>query len=241
MKTWESIFQDVPWVDKEFFKKENFDLYDLLKLDGHISDTGAYDVKLWNDLISKIKEYASLNSDSKILEVGCGAGALLWCLKDFNIYGIDRSEKLLGVAKKVMKNGEFHIADASTIPFEDSYFDVVLSHSCFYYFSDKKYMFDVIVEIARILKKGGRLILTDLLDKSKEEEFKNLRIAKLGKKEYDRLYGGKKNKNLEHLYVTKKYMNELLNESFENIFFTSGDRRGEESDDYKFNVFCKKK
>ena len=22
-KTWESIFQDVPWVDKEFFKKEH--------------------------------------------------------------------------------------------------------------------------------------------------------------------------------------------------------------------------
>ena len=102
-------------------------------------------------------------------------------------------------------------------------------------------MSDVIREIIRVLKNDGKLILTDLLDKSKEEEFKNLRIAKLGKKEYDRLYGGEKNKNLEHLYVTKKYMNELLNEFFENIFFTSGDRRGEESDDYKFNVFCKKK
>ena len=145
MKTWESIFQDVSWVDKEFFKKENFDLYDLLKLDGHISDTGAYDIKMWNQLISEIKEYASLNSTSKILEVGCGAGALLWCLKEFNIYGIDRSEKLLGVAKKVMENVEFHLTEASTIPFEDSYFDVVLSHSCFYYFSNKKYMSDVIV------------------------------------------------------------------------------------------------
>ena len=102
-------------------------------------------------------------------------------------------------------------------------------------------MYDVIVEIARILKKGGRLILTDLLDESKKEEFKNLRIAKLGKENYDRLYGGEENKNLKHLYVTKKYMNELLNESFENVFFTSGDRRDGENKDYKFNLFCRKK
>jgi ubiquinone/menaquinone biosynthesis C-methylase UbiE len=241
MKTWESIFQEVPWVDKEFFKKENFDLYDLLKLNGHISDTGAYNVKMWNDLISEIKKYASLNRTSKILEIGCGAGALLWYLKEFNIYGIDRSEKLLGIAKKVMKNGEFHITEATTIPFEDSYFDVVLSHSCFHFFPDKNYMSDVIVEVIRTLKKGGRLILTDLLDKSKEQEFKNTRITKLGKKEYDRLYGGEKNKNLKHLYVTKKYMNELLNESFDNIFFTKACRRGGENDDYKFNLFCRRK
>ena len=240
-KTWKSIFQNVPWVDKEFFNKENFDLYDLLKLNGHISDTGAYNVKMWNDLISEIKEYASLNKTSKILEIGCGSGALLWSLKEFNIYGIDRSEKLLGVAKKVLKNGEFHLTSAHTLPFEDSYFDVVLSHSCFHFFPDKKYMSDVIIEIKRVLRKDGKLILTDLLDKSKEQEFKNTRIAKLGKKEYDRLYGGEENKNLKHLYVTKKYMNELLNESFDNIFFTTACRRGDENDDYKFNLFCRKK
>jgi ubiquinone/menaquinone biosynthesis C-methylase UbiE len=192
-------------------------------------------------LISEIKKYVFLNSDSKILEVGCGAGALLWCLKEFNIYGIDRSEKLLDIAKKAMKNGEFHLTEAHVLPFEDSYFDGVLSHSCFHFFPDKKYMSDVIIEIKRVLRKDGKLILTDLLDESKKQKFKNARINKLGNENYDKLYGGEENKNLKHLYVTKKYMNELLNESFENIFFTSGDRRGEESDDYKFNVFCKKK
>lgn len=240
-KTWESIFQNVPWVDKEYLKKENFDLYDLIKLNGHISATGAYDVKMWNELISEIKKYACLNSDSKILEVGCGAGALLWCLKEFNIYGIDRSEKLLDIAKKAMKNGEFHLTEAHALPFEDSYFDVILSHSCFHFFPDKKYMSDVIIEIERILKKGGRLILTDLFDKSKEQEFKNTRMVKLGKKEYDKLYRGEENKNLKHLYVTKKYMNELLNKSFDNILFTNAHRRGDETDDYKFNLFCTRK
>ena len=154
------------------------------------------------------------------------------------IYRVLRNKYPIDV---VLKNGEFHLTSAHTLPFEDSYFDVVLSHSCFHFFPDKKYMSDVITEIIRVLKKDGKLILTDLLDKSKEQEFKNTRIAKLGKKEYDRLYGGKKNKNLKHLYVTKKYMNELLKESFDDILITNAHRRGEETDDYKFNLFCRKK
>ena len=36
-------------------------------------------------------------------------------------------------------------------------------------------------------------------------------------------------------------MNELLNESFDNILFTNAHRRGDETDDYKFNLFCTRK
>jgi hypothetical protein len=102
-------------------------------------------------------------------------------------------------------------------------------------------MSDVIIEIKRVLRKDGKLILTDLLDESKKQKFKNARINKLGNENYDKLYGGEENKNLKHLYVTKKYMNELLKESFDDILITNAHRRGEETDDYKFNLFCRKK
>ena len=36
-------------------------------------------------------------------------------------------------------------------------------------------------------------------------------------------------------------MNELLNESFDDILIINAHRRGEETDDYKFNLFCRKK
>ena len=176
-KTWKSIYQDVPWAKKEFFKKENFDMVDLLMLDGHISDTGSYDIEKWNNLIDEIKDYSLLDRFSNVLEIGCGAGAVLSCLDYCKIHGIDTSKKLLSVANKVLKNGKFHVSEALKIPYGDLYFDLVLSCSTFQYFPDIGYMTKVIFEIERVLKNGGKLVLLDLLDSDKEGKYKEYQIA----------------------------------------------------------------
>ena len=240
-KTWKSIYQDVPWAKKEFFKKENFDMVDLLMLDGHISDTGSYDIEKWNNLIDEIKDYSLLDRFSNVLEIGCGAGAVLSCLDYCKIHGIDTSKKLLSVANKVLKNGKFHVSEALKIPYGDLYFDLVLSCSTFQYFPDIGYMTKVIFEIERVLKNGGKLVLLDLCDSDKEGKYKEYQIAKLGIKKYNELYGGEINKNLKHLHISKEYIKNLLKDSFNNLTFTKSSRRGDENDDFRFNLFGTKK
>ncbi len=240
-KTWKSIYQDVPWVKKEFFKKENFDMMDLLMLDGHINDTGSYDIEKWNNLIDEIKDYSLLDRFSNVLEIGCGAGAVLSCLDYCKIHGIDTSKKLLSVANKVLKNGKFHVSEASKIPYSDLYFDLVLSCSTFQYFPDIGYMTKVIFEIERVLKNGGKLVLLDLCDSDKEGKYKEYQITKLGRKKYNELYSGEINKNLKHLHISKEYIKNLLKDSFNNLTFTKASRRGDENDDFRFNLFGTKK
>ena len=66
----------------------------------------------------------------KILDVGCGTGAdlELYHRAGCHIHGVDLSPAMLEVARrKFSESAEFHLCDAAGMPFEDGYFDLVLS------------------------------------------------------------------------------------------------------------------
>lgn len=87
-----------------------------------------------------IKE-AGAGKAAKVLEIGCGTGNytrfLLEKFNDANIIAIDKSKKMIEIAKKKLngKNLEFIVADAEDIELEEK-FDLITSNAAFQWFKD---------------------------------------------------------------------------------------------------------
>lgn len=105
----------------------------------------------------------ALRPRERLLDVGCGSGALLQHLRatrpGAQTLGIDVSREMLGVARRRLGAGApLAQADVASLPFANTFFDVVASVSSLHYWAKPERAFD---EITRTLKPGGRVILTD--------------------------------------------------------------------------------
>lgn len=103
-----------------------------------------------------------VRNDDKVLDVGCGNGRLLELLKDKTIdyTGIDVSEKLIGLAKKKYPKNNFIVADNLNLPFSDESFDKVFSVAVLHTIPSKELRRKALLELKRVLKPKGFLILT---------------------------------------------------------------------------------
>ena len=72
-----------------------------------------------------------------------------------NIYGLDTSEELLKIAEKKLSEVKLKVGLFENIPFEDNYFDAVLSK---YAIMTSANMEPVFKEIHRVLKPGGMMM-----------------------------------------------------------------------------------
>jgi demethylmenaquinone methyltransferase/2-methoxy-6-polyprenyl-1,4-benzoquinol methylase len=113
-------------------------------------------------------ECAGVNPGEKILDVCTGTGDLAIRFarsdKSCEITGIDFSEKMLQLARdKIEKkglNGKIKLlqGDALHLPFEDESFDIVSIGFGLRNLTDRK---GGILEMARILRKGGRILILE--------------------------------------------------------------------------------
>ena len=97
----------------------------------------------------------------RILDVGCGTGALLKRLCDKrNIIacGIDADENMIAAAVRQCPDYDIRQAKSEQIPFDDGYFDVLTACMAYHHFSDKP---GFSREAARVLKPGGILCIAD--------------------------------------------------------------------------------
>jgi ubiquinone/menaquinone biosynthesis C-methylase UbiE len=105
----------------------------------------------------------TLNPADRLLDIGCGTGAFLYALSrkspTVRLTGIDASREMLAVAsERVGSCAELKQGWAEQIPFADDSFDVVVSSSVFHYIRDPT---AALAEILRVLRSGGRLVITD--------------------------------------------------------------------------------
>ena len=123
--------------------------------------------KFWDFYIvpsySKTLARVDLQKGSKILDLGCGTGALLKILEDrfpsSELTGIDLTEEMLAVAKqKLSDNVELLLGSASNLPFDSESFDWVIMSNVIGHLSDKK---TTLKEAHRVLKNPGKIVITD--------------------------------------------------------------------------------
>ena len=102
-----------------------------------------------------IKDY-SLNKESKILDIGCGKGFLIFelskLLKSKNIYGCDISKYAIKNSKKEVKKNIFYHDARKKFKFKTSEFDFVFSNTTLHNFKLPD-LFNSLKEIERIAKK----------------------------------------------------------------------------------------
>lgn len=102
-----------------------------------------------------------IDKDRYVLDVGCGAGATpSYLAKKYgcSVVGVDVSPKMIEWAKERAKREgvenrvELRVGDAQNLPFEQSYFDVVINESVLTFIEDKQ---RAVSEYARVLKPEG--------------------------------------------------------------------------------------
>jgi len=117
----------------------------------------------------RLIERAGLRPGLRVLDVACGSGALarhLAAVHACRVNAIDTSDMALAWGEALARAAgladriDFSWGDLHRLPFENCTFDVYWAQECFLHASSKHMALE---EASRVLKPGGRLVLTDLV------------------------------------------------------------------------------
>jgi arsenite methyltransferase len=121
------------------------------------------------ELTARVAEIGGIGQNHTVLDIGCGKGttAIFLCEKhNCRVIGIDLSDKMISFCrskirtKQLIEKMSFILGDGESLPFSDSSFDTVISECSFSLFLDKERAAN---EIGRVLKTGGKLLMTDII------------------------------------------------------------------------------
>jgi len=131
--------------------------------------------RIWSGLLNGLE----LQGDERVLDLGCGRGAVLVAAAKRvplgRAVGVDlwrsvdqsgntaeatkRNTDLEGVAGRV----ELHTGDMTALEFPDGTFDVVLSSLAIHNIGSAEGRQHAVEEAARVLRPGGRLVIVDIM------------------------------------------------------------------------------
>jgi arsenite methyltransferase len=129
---------------------------------------------VWAELLDAL----SLRGDERILDLGCGRGAVLLMaaqhLKTGRAFGVDiwrKQDQSGNAAAATLQNAaaegvsdrvELHTADMTALPFPDGHFDVILSSLAIHNIKTGSGRDRAIDEAVRVLRPGGRMVIVDI-------------------------------------------------------------------------------
>lgn len=138
----------------EMAKKWGFDYWDG---DRRINYGGyKYMEGRWEKVAKPMIEHYKLKPGSKILDIGCGKGFLLYDFKkilpEIEIYGIDISSYAIDNAKEEIKSS-LQVGNANSLPYPDNFFDLVISINTFHNLHNYD-LYKALLEMNRVAKKN---------------------------------------------------------------------------------------
>ena len=152
----------------ELAKKFDFDYWDG---DRRICYGGyKYIPGRWEKLAEDLKRYYQLSPESRILDIGCGKGYLLYdflkVLPNAKVFGLEKSKYAIEHSKKEIKDN-ITFGCATYLPWPDNYFDLVISintlHCLHNYDLDK-----ALREMQRVGKKNKYLCVESYRNESEK-------------------------------------------------------------------------
>jgi SAM-dependent methyltransferase len=138
----------------------------------HASKRGKFLV--WADLLNELK----LHGDEKVLDLGCGRGAVLFLaaqhLSSGTAVGVDiwnradqsgnseQAARRNAVAEGVADRIELVTGDMTQLPMESDQFDLIVSNVAIHNVKGRERRAKALEEAVRVLRPGGRLLIADL-------------------------------------------------------------------------------
>ena len=122
---------------------------------------GNIDIYLFDQLLKGTYSHCK-----KVLDSGCGDGRnLVYFLRNgYDVYGIDPNHSAVESVKTLSANlsaanplQNFQVAAAEDLPFEDSFFDLVISSAVLHFANDPQHFDSMLRSMWRVLKPGGYL------------------------------------------------------------------------------------
>src|SRR3954447_7323533 len=129
---------------------------------------------VWAELLDRL----NLRGDERILDLGCGRGAVLLMaaqhLTSGRAVGVDlwrrvdqsgnspEATRRNALAEGVADRVELHTADMTALPFEDNSMDVVVSSLAIHNIRGRAGREKAVSEAVRVLRPGGRLLIADV-------------------------------------------------------------------------------
>lgn len=122
-------------------------------------------------------DLANIKQGNIILDLGSGSGtdtffASMKAGNNGRVHGIDMTDEQLDKAlllaeKNKINNVSLHKGYIESLPFEENFFDVVISNGVINLSAEKEKVF---LEIARVLKPGGRMAISDIISEKQLTE-----------------------------------------------------------------------
>ncbi len=143
-------------------------------------------VELFGKQIDAFVLAASLNSDKRVGELGCGSAPLCKLVAPYvaEAVGVDNSEAMLAQAKqrlasdgKLPTNIRLMQAELTSTPLPNDCLDIAWMVLVLPYIDEPQ---AVLQEASRVLKRGSRLVIVDLLPHDREEYQQEMGHVRLG-------------------------------------------------------------
>lgn len=122
---------------------------------------GNIDIYLLDQILK-----ARFEKQHKILDAGCGEGRNLiyFVRNDYQVWGLDKNEDAVQMLKYVVKSinksyplERFVAGNVEKMPYQDRYFDAIISSAVLHFAENKDHFLSMIGELSRVLKPGGIL------------------------------------------------------------------------------------
>ncbi len=129
------------------------------------NETNYFGYQVGEAIVDFCSYFVSDIKKCEVLDYGCGLGHIMYCFckKEINVWGVDMSEEAVRAATARCGDSVFFHGvmtfDGGKLPYDDNRFDLITCTECIEHILPE-HMDVVLDEIYRVLKPGGRLLIT---------------------------------------------------------------------------------